>query len=144
MIIPDVNLLIYAYDDGAPRHDRARAWWTSLLNGEESIGLPWAVVCGYVRIMTNPRARVRPVSAPAAFADVQAWLARETVTVLEPGPRHLEIMRELLSQTGGSGNLVTDAHLAAIAIEHQCELHSNDTDFGRFPGLRWHNPLSKS
>lgn len=141
MILPDVNLLVYAYDRGAPAHASARRWWEALLNGTGAVGVPWSVAFGYIRIMTNPRVRAVPITAASAIADVRTWLARPTVSLLEPGPRHLEILDSLLTQAGAAGNLVTDAHLAALAIEHQCEIHSNDTDFARFPGLRWSNPL---
>lgn len=141
MIVPDVNLLVYAYDRGTPLHVGARRWWETLLNGSVAVGIPWAVVLGYVRIMTSPRVRAVPITAPIALTDVRSWLARPTVSLLDPGPRHLELVEGLLVQAGAGGTLVTDAHLAALAIEHQGELHSNDTDFARFPGLRWRNPL---
>ena len=141
MILPDVNLLIYAYNRRAPHHAEARSWWEGLLNGTEPVGIPWAVVCGFLRIMTHPSVLEPPLSVERALEPVRAWLDRPLVQVLTPGPRHLEILQELLAGVGVAGNLTTDAHLAAIAIEHRCELHSNDTDFGRFPGLRWRDPL---
>ena len=141
MILPDVNLLVYAYNSDAPRHAAARRWWEGLLNGAMPVGLPWAVTCGFVRLMTHPAVLVRPLSTAEAGGAVQAWLVRPCVEVLAPGPRHLEILLRLLAEPGVTGALTTDAHLAALAIEHQCELHSNDADFSRFPGLRWRNPL---
>ena len=141
MNVPDVNLLVYAYNSGAPAHARARRWWEDLLNGSEPVGLPWAVACGFVRLMTHPAVLSRPVTPRTAVKHVRTWLDQPLVEVLEPGPRHLEILDRLFAAAGAAGNLTTDAHLAAIAIEHQCELHSNDRDFGRFPGLRWSNPL---
>ena len=141
MILPDVNLLVYAYNSDAPRHAAARRWWEGLLNGAMPVGLPWAVTCGFVRLMTHPAVLVRPLSTAEAGAAVQAWLDRPCGEGLGPGPRHLEILLRLLAEPGVTGALTTDAHLAALAIEHQCELHSNDADFSRFPGLRWRNPL---
>lgn len=142
MILPDVNLLVYAYDKDVPHHATARSWWESTLNGKRAVGLPWAVAMAYVRIMTNPRIRARPISPASAVADVRIWLTSPLVSTLEPGPRHLELLERLLAEAGTGGNLVPDAHLAALAIEHDCELHTNDTDFARFKGLRWRNPLS--
>jgi len=141
MIIPDVNLLVYAYVRGAPEHAAAKAWWEGLLNRAEPVGLPWAVMLGFVRLMTHPAVLVTPLSPPAAVAHVRRWLERPSVDVLEPGPAHLEILERLLGSVGVGGNLTTDAHLASLAIEHQGEVHSNDADYSRFPGLRWRNPL---
>ncbi len=140
MIIPDVNLLVYAYSRDAREHERARAWWERLLSSE-AVGLPWAVSLGFLRLMTHPAVLVRPLEAQRAVAHVRSWLDRPNVEVLDPGPRHLEVLDRLLGEVGVAGNLTTDAHLAALAIEHQAELHSNDADFARFPGLRWRNPL---
>jgi len=100
-----------------------------------------AVTFGFVRLVTHPRVLVEPLSPLVAVDLVEQWFACPAVEVLEPGPRHLRIARELFAETGVGASLTTDTHLAALAIEHRCELHSNDTDFGRFPGLRWHNPL---
>lgn len=141
MIVPDANLLVYAYNSDAPHHAAARRWWEELLNGTGPVGLPWAVTCGFVRLMTHPAVLVRPMTTAEAGVSVRAWFERPCVEVLEPGPRHLEILLRLLGEPGVTGALTTDAHLAALAIEHQCELHSNDADFSRFPGLRWRNPL---
>ena len=141
MILPDVNLLVYAYSRGAPQHEEARAWWEGLLGSGEPVGVPWAVSCGFIRLMTHPAVLVTPLEPRKAVSHVAAWLERPNVEALDPGPRHLEILARLLGALGVAGNLTTDAHLAALAIEHQCELHSNDGDFGRFSGLRWRNPL---
>lgn len=97
---------------------------------------------GFLRISTNPRVIVPPIPHRGALEEVRAWLSRPNVRVIEPGPRHLEVLGRMLDAAGTAGALTTDAHLAALAVEHQCELHSNDADFGRFPGLRWRNPLS--
>jgi toxin-antitoxin system PIN domain toxin len=141
MIVPDVNLLVYAYNRQAPRHVQARRWWESTVNGSVPVGIPWAVSCGFIRIMTHSAVLDPPLPVERAVGLVCSWFEWPVVQVLDPGPRHLEILSRLLAALGVGGNLTTDAHLAAIAIEHQCEIHSNDTDFGRFPGLRWRDPL---
>lgn len=105
------------------------------------VGIAWVVTIGFVRLMTSRVVLTHPMPASSALAHVKAWYARPNVVVLEPGPRHLEIFERLISPIGTAGNLATDAHLASLAIEHQCELHSNDSDFGRFSGLRWRNPI---
>lgn len=141
MIIPDINLLVYTYNSDAPDHAHARTWWEGLLNSRYPVGIPWAVSLGFVRLMTHPAVLLTPATPQEAVDWVRTWFDRPHVEVLDPGPRHLEILDRLLRVLGVAANLTTDAHLAAIAIEHQGELHSNDTDFSRFPGLRWHNPL---
>jgi uncharacterized protein len=141
VILPDLNLVVYAHNDDAPDHAASRAWWEGLLNGPTPVGVPWAVALGFVRLMTHRAVLNTPMSPTVAVAHVRSWCAQPQVQVLEPGAQHLDILDRLLSTAGTGGNLTTDAHLAALAIEHQCELHSNDTDFARFPGLRWRNPL---
>ncbi len=141
MIIPDVNLLIYAYNSEAPNHEAARRWWEHLLSGDYGVRLPWAVCCGFVRIMTHPAVLISPMLPGPALAHVRSWLEIDNVELIEPGPRHLEILERLLDEVGVGGNLVTDAHIAAFALEYQLEVHSNDADFARFSGLRWRNPL---
>lgn len=141
MIIPDLNLVVYAHNADAPAHAAARAWWEALLNDDEPVAIPWVVVLGFVRLMTHRAVLITPMTPGAALVQVRAWFARTNVEHIEPGPRHLEVLERLLAAVGAAGNLTTDAHLAALAIEHQCELHSNDNDFARFAGLRWRNPL---
>ena len=138
---PDVNLLVYAYNRDARDHAPARQWLEGLLSGSERVGLPWAVTCGFIRLMTHPAVLVTPLDPVRAVAHVQSWFDRSNVEALEPGPQHLEVLGRLLRDAGVAGSLTTDAHIAALAIEHQCEVHSNDADFARFPGLRWRNPL---
>jgi uncharacterized protein len=142
VILPDVNLLLYAVDAEAPRHAQARAWLEEVLSGTEEVGFAWAVLLGFVRISTNPAAFEAPLEGAQAFGYVEEWLARPVVMPLTPGPAHLTLIRELLQPLGAAGNLTSDAHLAALAIEHGAELCSSDTDFGRFKGLRWTDPLS--
>jgi len=142
MIIPDVNLLVYAHNRAAAAHERARVWWQELVDRERTVALPWAVTIGFVRLVTHPSVLVAPLAPLDALAYVRGWLELPSVRVVEPGSRHLEVLAELFGSTGVGGSLTTDTHLAALAIEHQAELHSNDADFGRFPGLRWRNPLA--
>jgi toxin-antitoxin system PIN domain toxin len=144
MVLPDINLLVYAYNEAAPSHARARAWWADLMAREHPVALPWAVAFGFVRLITHPAVFVQPLSPLDALARVRSWLECTHVHVLDPGPRHLQIIHTLFEATGVAGNLTTDTHVAALAIEHQCEVHSNDSDFRRFPGLRWHNPLDSN
>jgi toxin-antitoxin system PIN domain toxin len=141
VIVPDVNLLVYAYSATAPEHERAGAWWRRAMEGEEPVGLPWAVTVGFLRLMTSGAIITPPLRPAVALDAVESWYERRQVQVLDPGPRHLGILRGLLVGAGVAGKLTADAHLAALAIEHGCELHSNDADFGRFSGLRWVNPL---
>ena len=143
MIVPDVNLLVYAYNSDAPHHDEARQWWESCLSEPRAVGIAWVVVLGFVRVMTSPVVLTNPMVPATALAHVRSWLQRPQAQVLVPGPRHLEILSQIMEDAQASGRLTTDAHLAALAIETQAELHSNDADFSRFPGLRWRNPLAR-
>ena len=141
MIVPDLNLLVYAHNTGAPFHERAKGWWEDLINGQERVGVPWAVLTGFVRLMTHPRVLTSPVAPSTAMDYVHDWFSSPHVAQLNPGSNHLAIFRQNLDDAGVGGNLVTDCHIAALAMEYQAELHSNDTDFSRFSGLRWRNPL---
>jgi toxin-antitoxin system PIN domain toxin len=141
LIIPDVNLLVHAYNTRSPVHRAARSWWEELMNGVRPVGLPWVAILGFIRITTHRQVLGNPLPATLACAHARSWLAQPYVSVVSPGDRHAEILFGLLAALGTAGNLTTDGHLAALAIEHQAELHSTDADFGRFPGLRWANPL---
>lgn len=141
MIVPDVNLLIHAYNRDSPVHAAAREWWERLMNGEAPVGLAWVAALGFIRITTHRHVLDAPLSVERACDHVRSWLARPHVTVLHPGQRHAAVLFDLLTRLGTAGNLTTDAHLAALTIEVQAELHSTDADFVRFPGLRWKNPL---
>jgi uncharacterized protein len=141
VIIPDVNLLLYAHITSFAEHARARRWWEHLMNGEEEVGLGAPALFGFIRLVTSPQVFDRPVGVDEALRLAVAWLSRPHVHFALPGPRHLEIAFGLLRELGTAGRLTTDTQLAALAIENQGEVHSNDADFGRFPGLRWVNPL---
>lgn len=141
MIVPDINLLLYANIDSFPQHARARAWWESVMSGRVSTGLASPVIFGFIRIATHARIFAPPLAVEDAVARVETWLARRQVHLLSPGPRHLEIAFGLLRALGAATSLTTDVQIAALAIEHQAELCSHDTDFARFPGIRWRDPL---
>lgn len=143
MIVPDLNLLVYAYNEDAPRHDAAKAWWEDSLSGTRPVGLAWVVLLGFVRLMSNRRVLLDPMTAAEAVDHSKSWLARPNARILLPGPGHLDRLGGLLTEAAATGDLVTDAHLAALAIEHHAELHSNDNDFARFSGLRWRNPIAR-
>ena len=141
MILPDVNLVIYAYNEDAPFHAAAKAWWERCLSGTEPVGLAWVIVLGFVRLMSNRRVLAKSMSAAESVEQCRLWMLRPNVRIVLPRPTHMDILAGLLAGPMGP-NLVTDAHLAALAIEHQAELHSNDSDFARFSGLTWRNPIA--
>jgi len=138
----DLNVLLYVVNDDSPRHRAALDWWNAALSADETLGLPWVVLLGFLRISTNSRAFPRPLDADDAIAKLDTWLALENVRVVRERDNHWEVLRSLVSETGTAGNLTTDAHLAALAIAHAAVLVSCDSDFARFKGLRWENPLS--
>ena len=143
MIIPDLNLLVYAHNAADRRHASAREWWESCLNGSEPVGMAWATLLGFVRLTTHRQVLVSPLPVATATGVVEEWLDQPIVRVLVPGRDHAKHCFGFLKKLGVAGNLTTDAHLAALALEYQAELHSTDTDFAQFPGLRWHNPLEQ-
>jgi hypothetical protein len=142
MLIPDVNILVYVYNSNSPHHERARAWWETTLQQPLPVGLPWAVAVGFIHVMTQRGILANPMPVAEAIGRVRSWLDHPRVRIVTPGERHAEILFDLLLDLGVAGNLAYDAHLAALAIEYQAELVSTDTDFARFPGLRWFNPLA--
>ncbi len=142
LILVDVNILIYAAISDFPEHRGARDWIDRQLNGPARVGLPWPSLLGFLRVVTNPRALVRPLSTKDAWDQVTGWLEAGPVWVPQPTERHTEMLGGLLALPGVRANLVHDAHLAALAIEHGLLLCSTDGDFARFPGLRWQNPLA--
>jgi toxin-antitoxin system PIN domain toxin len=142
MKLPDVNLLLYAYEETSPHHHRARAWFEDLMSGTEPVGFAWSVLIAFVRLSTRVRPFAHPIEPARAFDIVERWLAQPNAIVLHPTERHLALLRGLIEPLGTAGNLTSDAHLAALAIEHSGEVCSADTDFARFPGLRWTNPLA--
>jgi len=139
--LPDVNLLLYALDESSPRHTAARQWLEQSLSSTQTIALAWTVLLAVVRLGTHPAVFEHPLTADEALDIVDGWLARPNVTVVHPTERHAAVLRELLAEAGTAGNLVADAHLATLAIEHGADLQSSDADFSRFSGLRWTDPL---
>ena len=141
MILVDANILIYAFDADSPQHVPARRWLDGRLNEAARVALPWTSLLAFLRIVTNPRVMQRPVTMATARAQARAWLDCPAVWIPLPGERHAEILDGILATPGIHGNLVMDAHIAALAIEHGLQVHSTDSDFARFPDLRWINPL---
>jgi len=138
----DANLLLFAVDATAPGHERSAAWIEEQLNGERRVGIPWESLTAFVRISTHSRASPRPLKPTRAWSLVEDWLAAPTVWVPGPTDQHAEVLGRLIGKYHLAGNLIPDAHLAAIAIEHGLEVCSADTDFARFTEIRWHNPLA--
>ncbi len=140
-MLVDANLLIYAVDSTAARHEAASGWLTEQLNGARRVGLPWQSLSAFLRISTHPRAFARPLAPGTAWERVTDWLAAPAAWIPQPGSQYARIVGELITAHDVGGNLVPDAHLAALAVEHGVELCSADTDFARFPEVRWTNPL---
>ena len=136
----DANVLLYAVNRDAPLHQPARRWLDSALTGPEPIGFAWVVLLAFLRVTTRAGLFPRPLTVEQAAEAIESWLSQPAAVVTEPSGRHLPILRGLLRQTGAGANLVNDAHLAALAIEHGAEVCSFDADFARFPGVRWHPP----
>lgn len=142
MILVDANILLYAEDSLGPHHERAREWWDTQLSGSSPVCLCWPVISAFIRISTNARVFRRPLSLKEAVQRVQSWLDQPCTVVIHATERHWSVFRQMLHDGKASANLVTDAHLAALAIEHGCEFYSTDSDFSRFPKLKWINPLA--
>ena len=142
MILVDANILLYAEDRESPLHAQARNWWDSRLSASSPVCLCWSVLAAFLRIATNRRIFQRPLTLEEAVGRVQSWLDQPCVRVLRPTERHWQFFHQMLTSGKAIANLVTDAHLAALALEHGCELNSTDTDFARFPQLVWRNPLA--
>ena len=142
MILIDANVLVYAHVSSFAQHERARDWLDRQLNATTPVGLPWASLLSFLRLVTNPRVFDHPEPIAEAWRQVLAWLDCESAWIPEPGERHAELLGEFLSIPGVHANLVPDAHLAALAMEHRLVLCSTDGDFARFPALRWLDPLA--
>jgi len=141
MILVDSNLLIYAYNADVPEHDRARRWWEETMKGEEAVGLAWVVILAFIRLTTSPQIFKSPLSREKACGFVDTWLEQGAVEIVQPTPRHWTLFKEQLQAGQAGANLTTDAHLAALAIEHGATLYTTDRDFTRFSGLKFVNPL---
>jgi toxin-antitoxin system PIN domain toxin len=143
MILPDVNLLVYAHNTRAAHHLKALRWWNECLAGPEGIALAWVVILGFVRISTNPKIFDKPMNVDQAVGRVKEWLDLPHVQIVHPGEQHFDSWSSALRKIGTAGNLTTDAHLAALAVERGLILHTTDADFSRFSGLKWRNPLQE-
>lgn len=141
MIIPDVNILLHAYNTDSKVHATAKEWWEETVTGPRPVGLPWASILGFIRLITRRGVFPNPMPPAEATRRVRHWLGYRSVQIILPGEVHIDILFGLLEHLGTAGDLTTDAHLAALAIEYQAELASTDVDFARFPRLRWFNPL---
>jgi hypothetical protein len=143
MTVIDANLLLYAYNADAPQQSAMARWLSELLESSETIALPWITVRAFLRISTNPRLWENAKPAKEAFRIISEWLEQPSVVVLQPGPRHWDILESLVLEHNATGSLMTDAVLAALAIENGASLASTDQHFSRFQGLRWINPLKR-
>lgn len=142
-MLVDANLLLFAVHESSPFHAAARSWLTEELNGARRVGLPWQSLAAFLRVATHPRAFERPLDARTAWARVTDWLGAGAAWIPTPGDRHAEILGELMTRYDVRGNLVPDAQLAALALEHGLFVASADTDFARFTEIRWENPLAQ-
>ena len=141
MIMPDANLLIYAVNRNTEWHQAAKSWWEDTLSGQQVVGIPWVVALAFLRITTNRRIFATPLTSAESIEQLDSWLAQPAARLISPGEQHWPVLRNLLKRTGMAGNLTTDAHIAALAIEQGYTVYSADNDFKRFPGLLHVNPL---
>jgi uncharacterized protein len=140
MRVVDANVLLYAVNSDALHHDASRRWLDGALSGGDRVGLAWVALLAFVRLVTKPQLFPHPLSTDEAMAQLNEWLSAPGAVPVHPTARHADILRDLLAERGAGGNLLNDAHLAALAREHRGDVVSYDADFGRFPGVRWHRP----
>src|ERR1043166_4688281 len=141
MILPDANLLLYVYDAASPFHSKSASWWSACLSGKETIGLCPSVIFGFVRVGTSSKAFAEPLTIDEASGHVESWLKQPVAQILDVDRTDVRTALELLRAAGTGGNLTTDAQLAAVALRHKAVVHTADSDFARFPDVRWYNPL---
>jgi toxin-antitoxin system PIN domain toxin len=141
MILVDANILLYAEDSLSEHHEAARIWWDTQLSGSSPVCLCWPVLAAFIRIATNTRLHQRPLTLKEAVNRVQSWIEQPCVRIIQPTEQHWDILRQMLHDGSATANLVSDAHLAALAVEHNCRLCSTDADFARFSKLNWRNPI---
>ena len=142
MIVVDANILLYAYDSTSSQHRKARSWVERIFSNGTLVGLPWQTVTAFLRIMSNPRSPGERFTREEAVQVVEQWLAQPNIRLLGPGDEHWTLFRQMIVEGQAQGALISDAHLAALTLEHGAVLHTTDRDFARFPGLRWVNPLA--
>jgi uncharacterized protein len=142
VILVDANLLLYAADNLSSQHDEAKIWWENQLSRTEPVCLAWPVINAFIRMGTNPRLQRRAITLAEAIGCVQSWLGQPCVRIIHPTEHHWAIFQQMLRAGNATANLASGAHLAALAVEHNCVLQSNDTDFARFRGLKWNNPIT--
>lgn len=140
MNLVDTNVLLYAVNEADPKHDECRRWLDAAVGGPGTVGFSWTVILAFLRLATKVGLFPRPLPVGGALERVREWTAQPACVVVEPTPRHLTVLAGLLAEVGTGGNLVSDAHLAALAVEHDATLITYDSDFGRFAGVRWHPP----
>lgn len=141
-MLVDANILVYAADRRSPDHERAAMWLADQINGAGRVALPWSSLTAFLRITTHPRASARPLTPAQAWSFIEDWLAQDAVWIPAPTDRHAAVLSSLMARYRASGNLIPDADLAALAIEHGLAICSTDTDFARFTEVRWHNPIA--
>lgn len=141
MILLDANILLYAYDSNATKHGRARAWVERVFSEEGLVGIPWQTVSAFLRVITNPNLPGQRFTCEEAVKLVDQWLEQPNVRFLAAGEEHWTLLRDMILSGQARGPMVSDAQLAALALEHGAVLYSTDRDFARFPKLRWSNPL---
>lgn len=142
MKVLDANLLLYAVNEDAPHHAKAKSWFERTLSGTETVGFEWTVLLAFLRLSTRAAVFPKPLRLEEALSEIDSWLAQPCAGIVHPGERHASVLRDLLTPLGTAGNLTSDAHLAAVALEHGADLCSSDGDYARFRGLRWVNPLA--
>jgi uncharacterized protein len=142
MILLDANILLYAEDSLSAQHEPARTWWDEQLSGSAPVCLCWPVITAFIRIATNARLHQRPLTLNETMDRVQSWIDQPCIRIIQPTEQHWDILQRMLHDGNATANLVSDAHLAALAVEHNCQLCSTDADFARFPKLNWRNPIS--
>lgn len=140
MRLVDANVLIYAVNEAAVHHRQSHAWLDTALGGPEPVGFAWTVLLAFLRLATHPSVFARPLTSEQATSVVRGWLARPGALLVDPTPRHADVLAGLLTESGTAGNLVNDAHLAALAVEHSATITTFDADFGRFAGVSWSRP----